>query len=65
MKTKTILKENTTSRCHESFLLQNYTMTKGENHPQLEMLVDCLLMDELYLSIMMVVDLLAEVVSDF
>ncbi len=62
MKTKTILKENTTPRCHESFLLKNHTMIRGGDHPWLEMLVDCLLVDVFYLSTIVVVDLLAKVV---
>jgi len=37
-------------------------MNEGEDHPQLEMLVDHLLVDGLYLSTMAMVDLLVEVV---
>lgn len=48
------MKENTTLGCHESFLSKNRTMTIGEDHPQLEMMVDRLLVDELYLWIAMV-----------
>jgi hypothetical protein len=33
MKTRTILKENTTLEWHESFLLENRTMTRREDHP--------------------------------
>jgi hypothetical protein len=62
MKTKTISKENTTPTCHESFLLKNHTKIGGEDHPQLEMLVDRLLVDELYLSTMVMVELSAKVV---
>jgi hypothetical protein len=62
MKMMTIPKVSTTPRCHESFLLKNCTMNEGEDHPQLEMLVDHLLVDGLYLSTMAMVDLLVEVV---
>jgi hypothetical protein len=62
MKTKTISKENTNPTCHKSFLLKNRTKIGGEDHPQLEMLVDRLLVDELYLSTMAMVDLSAKVV---
>jgi hypothetical protein len=65
MRMKTILKENTTLGCRESFLLENHTMTRGEDHPWLEMLVDHLRMDELYLLTMVAVDLSAEVVIGF
>jgi hypothetical protein len=64
MRTMTIPKESTTPRCHESFLPKNYTMNVGEDHPWLEMLVDHLLMDGLYLSTMVMVDLLTEVITD-
>jgi hypothetical protein len=42
--------------------IKDRTMTGREDHPQLEMLVNCLLVDGLYLLATMVVDLLAEVV---
>jgi hypothetical protein len=38
-------------------------MTEGENHPRLEMLIDRLLVDEQYLSTIMVANPLAEVVT--
>ncbi len=63
MRTKVIPKENTTLGCHKSFLPKNYTMTEGENHPRLEMLIDRLLVDEQYLSTIMVANPLAEVVT--
>ncbi len=63
MRMKTTPKENTTPRCHKSFLPKNYTMIKREDHPQLEMLVDNQLMDGLYLSTTMVVDFSVEVVT--
>jgi hypothetical protein len=63
MKTRTIPKENTTPRCHKSFLPKNRTMIEREDHPQLEMLVDCLRVDGLYLSATAVVDLLVDVVT--
>jgi hypothetical protein len=63
MRTRIIPKESTIPRCHELFLLKNCTMNEGENHPQLELLVDRVLMDKLYLSTMGMVDLLAEVVT--
>jgi hypothetical protein len=38
-------------------------MTGGENHPQLELLIDCMLVDGLYLLAMAVVAFLAEAVT--
>jgi len=35
MRMKIIPKENTTPSCHELFLLENCTMIKREDHPQL------------------------------
>jgi hypothetical protein len=49
MKKKIILKENTTPRCNKSFLSENHTMIGREDHFQLEMLEDSLLVDGLYL----------------
>jgi hypothetical protein len=63
MRTRTIPKESTTPRCHELFLLEKHTMTKRKDHPQLEMVVNCVMVDGLYLLAMIVVDLLAEVVK--
>jgi hypothetical protein len=63
MKMKIILKKNTTPGCHKSFIPKNYTMIKGENHPQLEMLVDRMLVDGLYQLAMAVVALLAKVLT--
>ncbi len=57
MKPRTISKENTTPRCHESFLPKNRTMNEGADHPQLEMLVGLLLVDKLFLLAIVVVDL--------
>jgi hypothetical protein len=62
MKTRIISKENTTSGCHELFLLKNHTMNEGADHPQLELLVGLLLVDELFLLATVVVDLLMVVV---
>ncbi len=62
MRTRTIPKENTTLGCHESFLLENCTMIEKENHPRLEMLMNQLLVDRLYLLTTIMVDLLEEVV---
>ncbi len=62
MKMKTIPKKNTIPRCHKSFLPKFCTMIGGEDHPQLEMLVDRLLVDRLYLSTTTMVDLLVKVV---
>jgi hypothetical protein len=62
MRTKTIPKENTTLGCHKSFLPENYTMTERGNHPQLKMLIDCLLVDKQYLSTTIVANPLAKVV---
>jgi hypothetical protein len=62
MKMMIILKENITRKCHELFLQENRTMNKGVNHPKLGMLVGHLLVDELYLSTMVVVDRLAAAV---
>jgi hypothetical protein len=33
MRMKTILKENTTPRCHESFILEKHTMVEREDLP--------------------------------
>jgi hypothetical protein len=65
MKTKTIPKENTTLGCRKLFLSKNRSMIGRENHPRLEMLVDRLLVDELYLSTTIVVDHSAKVVTGF
>ncbi len=46
MRMKTILKENTTPRCHESFILEKHTMVEREDLPWSEMLVSHLLMDK-------------------
>jgi len=48
MRKRTIPKESTTLGCHESFLSENHTMNGKANHPQLEMLVDCLLVDGVF-----------------
>jgi hypothetical protein len=63
MKMKIIPKKNTTRRWHKLFLLKNRTMTRGENHPQLEMLVNRILVDGLYLLVMAAVAFLAKVVT--
>lgn len=55
MSTKTILKESTTPRCHKLFLSKNYTKNGRANHPRLEIPIDRLLMDGLYLSTTIVV----------
>jgi hypothetical protein len=62
MRMRTIPKASTTPRCLESFLPKNCTTNEGEDHPQLEMSIDHLLVDRLYLSTMVMVDLLVEVV---
>jgi hypothetical protein len=60
MKTRTIPKENTTPGCYKSFMSKNRTMIKKEDYPRLEMLVDYLQVDGLYLSAIAMVDLFYE-----
>jgi len=57
MRKRTIPKESTTLGYHESFLSENHTMNERANHPQLEMLVDCLLEDGVFRLATMVMDL--------
>jgi len=63
MKMRIIPKESTTPRCHELVLSENCTMTKGEDHPKLEMVVNWVLVDGLYLLVTIMVDLSVEVVK--
>jgi hypothetical protein len=63
MRMMIFLKENTTIKCQESFLLKNHIMEEKLYHHRLKMLVSLLLVDRLHLSAMMVVDLSAVVVT--
>lgn len=52
---KDYFEKNTTLRCHELFVQKIHTMNKGEDHRQLKMLIDHLLIDMLYLLVTVVI----------
>jgi hypothetical protein len=60
---RTIPKKSTTPRCHKLFLPKNLTMIEREDHPQLKMVINYVLVDGLYLLAMTMVDLSAKLVK--
>lgn len=63
MRMRIIPKESTTPRCHELVLSENCTTIEGEDHPLIKMVVNCVLVDGLYLLVTTMVDLSMEVVK--